>query len=609
MKNATMKILILFMFISGIFQWSIFNIDWEYFRMIQAVHIVSSALIAIFLLIPYVNKHTYKYMIVKKAKSASGILLGLLLLFIVLSGFYLFFVGNRGGDSLGSFSFYLHLYGSFVLLIFLFIHAKKRLALKIEPLVMVITTLSLAYPSASYSDNTEKLTNIKLENGVSRYHNEDWTNSAKCKSCHPKIFAQWADSNHRHLTATNPYYMVMENLAGADKGDEFRQWCMGCHNPSAVTTKQKRTTHEMAVNSMPNVLFESGGKDLVKELQIHGNSRLEQGVSCITCHRIKKVESKGNSSYTLAITNREEYVFEGSTSGIQHWLSEKFINANPKMHKASYSKDIYKKSAYCASCHDEFLPDNSKRAIVSTFKEWEKSPFNNPKEPSKHKDCIDCHMTNLDDGKFAPLVGTSTEGGTLKKDIKVHYFAGANHFLSGLKSKKNEDQTLQLLRTSAEIDATIKDGKIYAGVKNVGAGHHLPTGISDFRELWLDITLKDRDGKIVFSSGKLQKDGNLGRDARPFMKVFGDEDGKPVGLLFWRYKKLLSDTRIPAGERREEVYAIPNAANLKYPLTLEIKLNFRIYPQWVTDAVQRAFPQLPSPPVVILKELKKLLKQ
>ncbi len=71
------------------------------------------------------------------------------------------------------------------------------------------------------------------------------------------------------------------------------------------------------------------------------------------------------------------------------------------------------------------------------------------------------------------------------------------------------------------------------GVKNVGAGHHLPTGVADFRELWLDITVKDRNGKVVFEAGKLKEDGNLGEDARPFMKVFGDKDGKPVGLLFF----------------------------------------------------------------------------
>lgn len=603
MKNIHMKILIILMFLSGIFQFGIFNLSWEYFRLIQALHIISSALIAIFLLIPYVNKHTYEYMIIKRAKSTSGIILGILLFFIVASGFYLFVIGNPGGDIIGIFSYYIHLYGSFILLYFLFLHARKKIHLQTKTFVTLLVLANIFYPDISYAK--EKLTNIELENGAKRYHIEDWTNSAKCKSCHEDIFNQWADSNHRHLTGSNPYYMVMENLAGEDMGDEFRQWCMGCHNPSAVTTKQKRSTHRMDMNSMPSALFEKGSQSLIDEFNRHGNSKLEQGVSCITCHRITKVDSKGNSAYALDLTNRKKYVFEDSNSGAKKWLSEKFINSNPIVHKESYSKEIYKESSYCASCHDEFLPDDSKRAVVSTFKEWEKSPFNNPKDPTKHKTCIDCHMTYLKNGKLAPLKGQSTTGGTMKKDVKVHYFSGSNHFLSGLKSEEHEDQTLQLLRTSAELDVEIKDLNILVSVKNVGAGHHLPTGVSDFRELWLDITVTDKDSKVIFSSGKLKDDGNLDTDARPFMKVFGDENTKPVGLLFWRYKKLLSDTRIPAGEKRVESYNISNIKNLKYPLKAVVKLNFRIYPQWVTDIVQRAFPQLPNPPVVILKEIQK----
>jgi hypothetical protein len=58
----------------------------------------------------------------------------------------------------------------------------------------------------------------------------------------------------------------------------------------------------------------------------------------------------------------------------------------------------------------------------------------------------------------------------------------------------------------------------------------LPTGVADFRELWLDIEIKDKDGKIIFSSGKLNKNGDLKKESRLFQKVFGDKNGKPVGL-------------------------------------------------------------------------------
>ncbi|MBL0708754.1 MAG: hypothetical protein JJW00_06900 [Sulfurimonas sp.] len=443
---------------------------------------------------------------------------------------------------------------------------------------------------------------IKLEDDVEKYHIQDWTNSAKCKSCHSEIFDQWADSNHKNLVGTNPYYMVIENIAAEVEGEEFRKWCMSCHNPSGVTTGLSHTT-----DTMQN-LFQSGATTLIDELKKHKNTKLEEGVSCVACHRITKIEDAGgNASYTLNLSERKKYTFEESSAGITQWLSEKFINSKPKKHLQSYMKPIYKDPVYCASCHDEFSPAKGSK-IVSTYKEWQNSPFNNPDEPSLHKTCIDCHMTNMSDGKYSPLVGRSTDGGKIKKDVKVHYFSGSNHFLSGLKNKVHEDQTIQLLRTSAKLGVDIVDNKIKVFVTNVGAGHHLPTGVADFRELWLDITLKDRNSNIIFESGKLKKDGNLGGDARPFMKVFGDENGKPVGLLFWKYKVLLSDTRIPAGETRVESYDIPDISSLKRPLTLEVKLNFRVYPQWVTDAVQKTYPQLPNPPVIELEKITKEFK-
>ena len=441
---------------------------------------------------------------------------------------------------------------------------------------------------------------IKLEENVQNYHVEDWTNSAKCKSCHSDIFDQWADSNHKNLVGTNPYYMVLETLAGETEGEEFRQWCMGCHNPNGVTTGLKKTTDKMGH------FLDKGAKDLIDSLKEHKNSELEEGVSCVTCHRITKIEDAGgNAAYTLAAQIRDKYAFEDSTSDVGQWMSEKLINSNPSRHADSYMKPVYKDSVYCASCHDEFSPAAGTK-IVSTFKEWENSQFNNPGDDSKHKTCIDCHMTYMKDDKFAPLKGHSTDGGKEKDDVKVHYFAGSNHFLSGLKNQTNEDQTIQLLRMAAEIDIDIKDAKVMASVKNVGAGHHLPTGVADFRELWLDITVKDRDGNIVFESGKLKDDGNLGEDARPFMKVFGNEDGTKSGLLFWKFQKLLSDTRIPAGQTRVETFTIKDSTKLHYPLSATVKLNFRIYPQWVTDAVKKKYPQLPNPPVI---ELEKITKQ
>ena len=606
MKIFNIKVLILIIFFTGILQMDILNISWEKLKLISVIHVFSSIFLFIFYIIPFVNRHAYKYIVIKKVNSIIGWVLGFILLLIVLSGVYLFFIGNTGGDIFGIASFNIHLYGSFVLLFFLFYHTKKPKINKSASTFILAFTFLFSIPLYSNETKIEnELLNLKTQKDVT-YHNEDWTNSTKCKSCHSEIFNQWANSNHKNLVESNPYYMVMESIAGEVEGNDFKKWCMGCHNPSGLTTGLTRTSHSMDDNFLANTLFEQNAQTLVKTYEKHGNTRLEEGVSCLTCHRITEATSEGNASYTLNLTDRKKYPFEDDESSLGESLGHKFINAKPNVHKESYMKPLYKDSKYCASCHDETSPTTNKQ-IVSTFKEWEVSPYNNKEDKTKNKSCIDCHMTYLKDDKFAPLKGISTDGGVIKNDVKVHYFTGSNHFLAGLKDKENEEQILQLLRTSAKLDVDIKDNQIHVGVENVGAGHHLPTGVADFRELWLDITIKDANDKIVFSSGKVDTNGDLQADARPFMKVFGDKEGNPVGLLFWKYEKLLSDSRIPAKTRRVEIYNLEG--NLAYPLKADVKLNFRIYPQWVTSIVQKAFPELPNPPIVELEKIEQIFEK
>ena len=49
--------------------------------------------------------------------------------------------------------------------------------------------------------------------------------------------------------------------------------------------------------------------------------------------------------------------------------------------------------------------------------------------------------------------------------------------------------------------------------------------------------------------------------------------------------------------------------NLNYPLKVNVKLNFRIYPQSITSMVQKAFPELPNPPVVELEKLEQVFEK
>uniref|UniRef100_UPI003566F3EF hypothetical protein n=1 Tax=Shimia sp. TaxID=1954381 RepID=UPI003566F3EF len=435
---------------------------------------------------------------------------------------------------------------------------------------------------------------LRLADDRRTVHEKDWVNSAACAGCHSEMFDQWSDSMHRLMGDSNPYYKVVEEVAAQTEGEEFRQWCMGCHHPQGLLSGLTATIEK-------GHMFEQGGASLFEALE-QGRPDLDEGTGCLFCHRIVKLEAArglragGNASFTVSVEARPQYVFENSDNAVLNWAGNHQINAKPQAHAESYSQPFYKDSALCGTCHNEFAP-GSGSVIVDTYGEWEASAYNNPADPGKHRSCIDCHMHG-DIGRIGEdIPGVSTDGGRLKDNVVTHQFTGANHHLVGLRNPELADMSLELLRSAARLEGRLDgDGRLVVRVRNVGAGHALPTGVADFRQLWLDVTVTDATGRVVLEHGKLDDGGNLAPDARLFQKVFGDAEGKPVGLLFWRYEKMLKDTKIPANGYRDEVFELPRDA--QFPLQAEVRMMFRIYPQWVTDAVRETYPELPEPQAV-----------
>ncbi|HTQ07897.1 MAG TPA: hypothetical protein VMI54_28790 [Polyangiaceae bacterium] len=72
-------------------------------------------------------------------------------------------------------------------------------------------------------------------------------------------------------------------------------------------------------------------------------------------------------------------------------------------------------------------------------------------------------------------------------------------------------------------------------VENVGAGHRVPAGFSQERELWVELSVRDERGRLLYSVGHVERpDADLA-DKR-FLRVTTDPDavdanGRPVGLF------------------------------------------------------------------------------
>ena len=163
--------------------------------------------------------------------------------------------------------------------------------------------------------------------------------------------------------------------------------------------------------------------------------------------------------------------------------------------------------------------------------------------------------------------------------------------------------SIELLQSAAELQITLTaDRKLNVRVANTVTGHVLPTGVADFRQVWLDVTVRDANRQVLLESGQMDDTGVVDPEARFFRKVFGDKYGEPVGFIFWRYEKMLEDTKVPAGGHRDEISELPQ--DTVFPITAEARLMFRTYPQAVTDLVRAQYPDLTNPEAILMTEEK-----
>ena len=439
---------------------------------------------------------------------------------------------------------------------------------------------------------------LRLEGSEKTAHKSEWLNSASCAECHPAIFSQWANSNHGTLM-DHPYYRFQENYAAEQEGEEFRNLCRGCHMPQALLSGEA-----MPQSAMAN-MHEKEGVSLHTALT-EGRPVVEAGTGCLFCHRIVNAENAGgNADLTVNIETRSGYLFEGSNNMLSEWLANRMINAKPEAHKTTYSNPkLYQDSLYCATCHNEFTSGPGAE-VNDNYGEWLASSFNDPKNPEKHKTCIDCHMHADIERIGEPIPGRSTVGGPIKKNVRTHHFVGANNSLVGLRSEEHKGLSEALLKSAAKLDSRIEGDQLIVTVNNVNGGHKLPGGAR--RQLWLEVTVTDKNQQTVFTSGHLDQDNRVPKDARKFHKVGGDKHGNKVGLSFWRYEKMLKDTRIPANGSRDEHYLLPD--NLAYPLNIKVRLLFKAFSKGLTDKVRAAFPKenIPYAPIVEMTAHSKII--
>jgi hypothetical protein len=382
----------------------------------------------------------------------------------------------------------------------------------------------------------------------------DYTDPAICGGCHDEIYEQWKGSMHSNSHA-DPLYQKLYLMASEETKGLTDTYCAKCHTPIGV---------------------------LAGEIPPADGSKLSDisklGVQCDFCHTINGSTGTGNAAYLSSPGNTKLGPFNDSTS---------------PFHETAYSK-LHTESEFCGMCHDVYHPVNGK-PIEQTYTEWKNSPYNTG-NPATTIHCQDCHMrqkpglasTGLTERPN--IAGRAARGAPLREHIFTHYFIGGNAILPGLLgSEEHNLLAIERLQKAATLEITAPEG-VKAGematlkvkVTNSGAGHKLPTGLSEARQVWLEIMVKDGSGKTLYHSGALDENNMVDEKAVIYHAVLADKNGTPT-VKVWEMEQVLSDNRIPPKQSSTEEYRFKIPPDAQNPITVVAKLNYQSANQALVD--------------------------
>ena len=325
--------------------------------------------------------------------------------------------------------------------------------------------------------------------------------------CHKQIYDEWSVSAHRYA-AMDPAFQKVQSVMGQQNGPESTRYCGGCHDPIS--------------------LF-SGTKNIFTK-ELTNLTGYKEGISCVACHAIRKTDVKGNAAYVMSQPGR--YLFELDSGLVRQAVSDFLIRAYPRYHVASLEHKLFKSPEFCAACHKQFIDEEINRVgwvqLQNQYDNWRKSRWNHPGDAAKTIECRECHMPLM--ASHDPARGDDRDYNRSPDDGKhrSHRFLGANQFIpAALHLPGAKDQvrlTEQWLRGEIrvpEIEAKWRSGPavpielvapqtvvsgqqitLRAVLTNNKPGHDFPTGPLDIIQAWVELTVADQAGNVVFRTGQ-----------------------------------------------------------------------------------------------------------
>ncbi|HEX4512594.1 MAG TPA: hypothetical protein VH054_03635 [Polyangiaceae bacterium] len=368
-------------------------------------------------------------------------------------------------------------------------------------------------------------------------------------------------------------------------------WCINCHAPGENLVKSAPAWSALGASQSRAPL-----RDVLSQASLEGISCAvcHQTIGPVGPHRGSSYE--GNASWTSFVTGAEFLSRPEDRSGTfgvgnsGYSLDARFFRGAPRDASAivhgsprADTSAYLRSSEFCGACHDVRLfgtdvigaerGEHFKRLrnAYSEWRAWADTERSAGREPAT---CQGCHMSQYP-GVCVPSKGARGLGsGEREADADCpagtrflakapvvdpravsHYFTSVevpmtpgfpDAFASdttldafgapvGLRQRRDAMLRHTFALTMEQTTRTTTELRIPIRIENVGAGHRVPAGFSQEREIWIELDVRDARGDVVYRVGHVDQPDEDLADKR-FLRVTTSDDvrdgqGRPLGLF------------------------------------------------------------------------------
>ncbi|MBY0226880.1 MAG: cytochrome C [Hyphomicrobium sp.] len=220
------------------------------------------------------------------------------------------------------------------------------------------------------SPQSQKEAATTLAKAIAASDEELYPTASQCGECHKQIYDEWSSSNHAYASISPMFHKFEQKFQELTQGT-VGTFCVRCHQQAGTQLGEKRDAP----------LWERSPIS-------------REGVTCITCHRVKEQYGKVNGERRIEPGKIFDPVYgSGEQSVIKDVIAKKDTytvatsekERGNQIHTGMITNDQISKSEFCVSCHQVAVNLGIKLEIV--WDQYRDSPAR-----KEGISCQDCHM-------------------------------------------------------------------------------------------------------------------------------------------------------------------------------------------------------------------------